>query len=164
MHKLVVTAFILAISASVHAYAGQIGTKAPSFELPDLNGRTISLEQFIGKVVFLDFWAPWCIPCKEELPELDTLYKKYDKEGFVVIAMSIDTVDRDVLTFLKKVPLNVRVLIDKKNEVSDAYRVSSLPTGFIISRDGIIMYQHRGFDKGFLPVYEKEITELLGKH
>ncbi len=161
MSKIIATALILIVIAPVYAYSVQIGARAPLFTLPDLNGRTISLEQFKGKVVFLDFWAPWCIPCKEELPELDTLLKKYGEEGFVVIGMSVDTSDKDVLTFLKKVPLSVHILIDKKNEVSDAYRVSSLPTGFIISRDGIIEYRHRGFDKGLLPVYEKEINALL---
>ena len=68
MNKLITTALILIIIAPVSAYGGQVGAKAPSFALPDLNGRTISLEQFKGKVVFLDFWAPWCIPCKQELP------------------------------------------------------------------------------------------------
>jgi peroxiredoxin len=163
MYKLIITALILVIIAPVYAYAGQVGGKAPLFSLPDLNGRTISLEQFHGKVVFLAFWAPWCIPCKEELPELEKLHQKYGKDGFEVIAISVDSTDKNVATFLKKFPLSVHLLIDKKNEASDAYRVSSLPTGFIISRDGIIVYRHRGFDKGSLQLYEKEINALLSQ-
>jgi peroxiredoxin len=161
MHRSIVAAFVLLLIVPVYVYAGQVGAKAPSFALPDLNGRTVSLERFQGKVVFLSFWAPWCIPCRDELPGLDTLSKKYGKEGFVVIAMSVDTAVQDISTFLKKVPLSVHIMIDERNEVSDAYRVTSLPTGFIIDRDGVVKYRHKGFERGFLPVYEKEITELL---
>jgi len=159
-----VAAFILFLIVPAYASADKVGAEAPSFSLPDLHGQTVSLERFKGKVVFLDFWAPWCRPCRDELAELDMLFKKYDKEGLVIIAVSIDTVVQDVSAFLQKVPLSVHVLIDGKNEASDAYRVSSLPTGFIIDRDGVIKYLHKGFDKGLLPVYEKEITELLKQH
>ena len=152
---------ILILFVPLHSYSGQIGTMAPAFSLVDLNGRTISLEQFSGKVVFLDFWAPWCIPCKQELPELDKLYKQFGKDGFEVIAISVEPSEKNVAAFLKKVPLSVHVLIDKKNEVSDAYRVSSLPTGFIIGRDGIIYRVLKGFSIESLPIYEKEIDALL---
>jgi peroxiredoxin len=161
MNKIIAAAFILVIIAPGYAYAGQIGAKAPSFALPDLNGRTISLEQFKGKVVFLDFWAPWCIPCKQELPELDKLYKTYRKDGFEVIGISIDSSEKNVAAFLQKLPLSVYILIDAKNEVSDAYRVSSLPTGIIIGRDGVIHRVHKGFSIESLPIYEKEIDALL---
>jgi len=86
MNKLIITALILVIIAPVYGYASQVGGKAPLFLLPDLNGRTISLEQFHGKVVFLAFWAPWCIPCNEELPELEKLHQKYGKDAIDVIA------------------------------------------------------------------------------
>lgn len=161
MNKLRVIAFILMIIAPVYAYPGQIGAKAPSFALPDLSGKTISLEQFNGKVVFLDFWAPWCVPCRQELPELDKLYVKYRKDGFEVIAISVDPSEKNVLAFLKKFPVSIYVLIDKKDEASDTYRVSSLPTGFILGRDGVIHRVHKGFSTESLPLYEKEIDALL---
>jgi peroxiredoxin len=157
----IITVLVLFFLVPVHAYSDQIGTMAPAFSLLDLNGRTISLEQFKGKVVFLDFWAPWCIPCKQELPELDRLHKKFGKDGFEVIGISIEPSEKGVAAFLQKVPLSVHVVIDKKNEVSDAYRVTSMPTGFIIGRDGIIHRVYKGFDKGSLPLYEIEIDGLL---
>ncbi len=121
----------------------------------------ISLEHFKGKVVFLDFWAPWCIPCRQELPELDALYKKYGSDRFEVIAVSMDPSEKNTAAFLRKFPLSVHVVVDVRNEVSDAYRVTSLPTGFIIGRDGVIKYQHKGFQSEDRVVYEKEIDELL---
>jgi peroxiredoxin len=157
----IVTVLTLLFFVPPHSYSDQIGTVAPAFSLVDVNGRTVALEQLRGKVVFLDFWAPWCIPCKQELPELDKLQKKFGSYGLEVIGISIEPSEKNVAAFLQKVPLSVHIVIDKKNEVSDAYRVSSMPTGFIIGRDGTIRCRHVGFDRGLLPLYEKEITELL---
>ena len=159
--KNIITVLVLLFVVPLPGYSGQIGTMAPAFSLVDLNGKVITLEQFKGKVVFLDFWAPWCIPCREELPELDKLNKKFHNEGLEVIGISIDASEKNVAAFLKKVPLGVHIVIDKKNEVSDAYRVSSLPTGFIIGRDGIIQRIHKGFSRESIPIYEKEIDALL---
>ena len=161
MNPFITIALILVFMAPIHAYSGQIGTTAPAFELHDLNGKTVSLEQFNGKVVFLDFWAPWCIPCRQELPELDKLYSKFSNDGFEVVGISIDPSEKNVAAFLQKVPLNVHIVLDKKNEVSDAYRVTSMPTGFIIGRDGIIQQVYKGFSMAFLPNYEKDIEMAL---
>jgi peroxiredoxin len=159
--KNIITVLVLIFFVPLPGYSGQIGTMAPAFSLVDVNGSVITLEQFKGKVVFLAFWAPWCIPCRQELPELDKLYKKYHNEGLEVIGISIDTSEKNVAAFLQKVALDIHVVIDKESEVSDAYRVSSLPTGFIIGRNGIIHRVYKGFDKGSLPLYEKEIDALL---
>ena len=161
VNKCIFTLLFLLFFVPIRCYSEQIGTMAPAFSLVDVNGSVVMLEQFKGKVVFLDFWAPWCIPCRQELPELDKLYKKFHDDGLEVIGISIDPSEKNVAAFLQKVPLSVHIVIDKKNEVSDAYRVSSLPTGFIVGRDGIIQRIHKGFDKGSLPLYEKEIDALL---
>jgi peroxiredoxin len=161
MMKTIVSALILLIMFPISSYSGQIGTVAPAFSLVDLNGKVVALEQFKGKVVFLNFWALWCGPCKEELPELDALFRKYREEGFDVIGVSVDPSGENVARFLQKKPVSFTILIDKKGDVADAYLFSSLPTGFIIGRDGTIKYKHMGFGKEFLPIFEKEITGLL---
>ncbi len=150
---------LMIMPASVHA--GQFLVTAPSFTLTDSIGKTVSLDDFRGKIVFLAFWAAWCAPCREELPELDRLYKKFNHEGFEVIAVSVDASESDVKNFLRKFPVNFPVLLDKRGSVNDAYRVSGLPTGFLIGKNGIIQHVHRGFGKEFLPMYEKEIEEML---
>jgi peroxiredoxin len=141
--------------------AGQFPEVAPSFTLVDLNGKSVSLEGFRGKIVFLVFWASWCAPCREELPELDRIYNKFDHQGFEVIAVSVDGSDSDMESFLRNFPISFPVLLDKQGDVNDAYRVSGLPTGFIIGKDGSIRYTHRGFGKEFLAIYEKEIEDLI---
>lgn len=156
-----VCALILVFMLPAYSYSGQIGTTAPAFRVLDVHGNEITLEQFQGKVVFLTFWAPWCIPCKEELPELDKLFKKFGNDRFVVIGIAMGSSAADISKFLQKVSVTFPVLLDTKNDISDAYRVSSLPVGFIISKDGVVRYKHMGFGSEFLPVYEKEITDLL---
>ena len=137
---------------------------APSFTLTDVSGETVSLNGFRGKIVFLIFWAAWCAPCREELPELDRLYKKHKNEGFEVIAVSVDASESDVENFLRKFPISFPVLLDKRGTVSDAYRVSGLPVGFLIGRNRMIRYIHRGFGRESLPIYDKEIEDLVKQH
>lgn len=146
---------------SVHS-AG-VGDNAPSFILKDLKGNTVTLDSLKGKVVFLDFWASWCGPCKEELPELEALYKKYSKEGFEVVGVSVDKSESKVVEFLEKRPVSFTILTDTKGQVAESFGLPGMPTGYFIGRDGVIQYKHVGFSKAFLPAYEKEIIELLKK-
>lgn len=159
--KIVILTLLLALTLPIIANASQVGTSAPDFSLMDLNGKAVTLKQFRGKVVFLDFWAPWCEPCREELPSLDALYKKYSNDGLEVIGIDIDTSEKLLAEFLQKVPVTFSVLIDRKGIIRREYYFRTSPTAFIIGRDGVIRYLHMGFGKEFLQMYEKEIAELL---
>ena len=159
--KIITIIIFLALTLPVFAKASQVGTSAPDFSLVDVNGKVVTLKQFSGKVVFLDFWAPWCDPCREELPALDALYKKYRSDGLEVIGIDIDYSEKLVAEFLQKVPVAFTILIDKKGVIRRGYSFRTLPTAFIIGRDGVIRYVHLGFGKEFLQLYEKEIAELL---
>ncbi len=158
--KVIVLTILLALTLPVGATAGQVGTSAPDFSLTDLKGNVVTLKQFRGKVVFLDFWVPWCDPCREELPALDALYKKYRNDGLEVIGIDIDSSEKLVAEFLQKIPVTFTVLIDKKGVIRREYNFRTLPTTFVIGRDGVIRYVHMGFGKEFLVMYEKEIDEL----
>ena len=159
--KVIIITLLLALALPVFANASQVGTSAPDFSLMDVNGKVVTLKQFTGKVVFLDFWAPWCDPCREELPELDALYKKYNSDGLEVIGVDIDDSEKLKAEFLQKFPVAFTILIDKKGIIRREYSFRTLPTAFIIGRDGVIQYVHMGFGKEFLQIYEQEITELL---
>lgn len=161
--KIASAAFILAclLIAPFKAYTAGIGEAAPAFSLKDMKGDTVTLDSMKGKVVFLDFWATWCDPCREEFPELDALYKKYGKDEFEVIGISVDKSESNVAEFLKKRPVSFTILTNTKDGVAEAYSLPGMPTGFIIGKDGVIKYRHVGFSKAFLPVYEREIIELL---
>jgi peroxiredoxin len=138
-----------------------VGSPAPAFELEDASGREVRLEDFKGKVVLISFWAPWCDLCRVELQELESLYKKYKRDGFEVIGIGLDTSTEGVTKMLRKVPLTYRVISDDKGKAADAYRVSGVPLSFFVGRDGVIRHRHAGFGQESLPLYMQEIEELL---
>ena len=143
------------------APAGEAAQKAPSFRLHDTAGAAIALEDFRGKVLLLNFWATWCTPCREELPELDRLYTKHRDQGLVVVGIAVDTSAERVSAFLKKRPVGFPVVVDTQGVGAESYRFSGLPAGFLIGRDGVIERRYRGSGKELLSLYEKDIEELL---
>ena len=146
------------------AFAAQEGTQAPGFNLRDLKGNVITLEQYTGKVVLLVFWAPWCVPCRDELPELDRLYKKFGDKGFIVAGIAEDASTEMVTNFLIKVPISFPMVIDRSHDAAEAYRLSNLPSGYLIARDGVVERRYRGSGRDMISWYEKDIEDLLKRN
>jgi cytochrome c biogenesis protein CcmG, thiol:disulfide interchange protein DsbE len=121
------------------------GKLAANFKLRDLHGNEVSLAAQRGKVVFLNIWATWCAPCREEMPSIESLYSNFkaDKD-FVVLAISQDTDGNAVGPYIKQNHLKFTVLLDPRNEVGEQYDVSGIPETFIIGRDGRIVAHHVG--------------------
>jgi len=161
MVKIIILTVIMLAIFPLLVYGAQVGETAPAFELQDLQGRTISLKDFRGKVVLLNFWAPWCRSCKALLPGLEALYAKYHKAGLEVISIGLNISEAGAKKLLQKIPLSFQVLLDSKEKTADSYRFSGLPASFIIGRDRAIKYRHMGFGKEFLSLYEKEVQILL---
>lgn len=116
---------------------------APGFTLTDLQGKEVSLSDFKGKVVFLNFWATWCPPCRREIPAFIELVEKYKDDGFIVLGVAVDPrefqgVDK-VKPFAEQMGINYPVLYDSKR-VSELYGgIRSIPTTFVINRDGKVV-------------------------
>jgi peroxiredoxin len=144
-----------------NALADQSASPAPAFSLTDLNGSRFSLDQYRGKVLFIAFWAPWCSSCREEFPELDRLHRKFLNDGFEVLGICEDATELAASLFLKNAPVSFTLAIDPRRSVAEAYRLSNLPSGYLIDRNGMIRYRYRGFDKTLVPIYEKDIRSLL---
>jgi len=161
--KIISTAFLFLLLFPFAADAAQVGGPAPAFSLRDTEGNTVSLERFQGKVVLLNFWATWCRSCKEELPGIDSLHKKYSSQGFTVLSVCIERSEAAVNKYLQKRQVSFPVLLDKNGEIADTYLLSGLPASFLIGKDGIIRHKHLGYGKEFLNLYEQEITDLLKK-
>jgi cytochrome c biogenesis protein CcmG, thiol:disulfide interchange protein DsbE len=117
-----------------------VGKEAPDFVLTDLNEKTHRLSDFRGKVVFLNFWATWCAPCREEMPSMEVLYKNFEKDGLVMLAVSIDrvTTTKDIPPFVKALNLTFPVLIDSWGKTDKPYKRKGVPETFIIDQQGII--------------------------
>jgi peroxiredoxin len=110
---------------------------APNFRLEMLNGKKVELKDFKGKVVFLNFWATWCGPCKEEMPSMEALHQQYKEKDFVMITISVDYEGvKPVKEFIEKQRYTFSVLLDPNCETLDLYEVKGIPTTFIIDKKG----------------------------
>ena len=125
--------------------AGWLGKAAPDFALTNLSGATVRLSDFKGKVVLLDFWATWCPPCREEIPELVQLQRQYASRGFTVLGVALDDEGAAVVKpVARKLRIHYPVLIGN-SEVAAAYGgIQALPTAFLIGRDGKILKSYVG--------------------
>ena len=117
-----------------------VGKVAPDFALTDINEKPIRLSDFRGKVVFLNFWATWCAPCREEMPSMEVLHKNFEKDGLVILAVSIDrvTTTKDIPPFVKGMNLTFPVLIDSWGKTDKPYKRMGVPETFIIDQQGVI--------------------------
>jgi thiol-disulfide isomerase/thioredoxin len=134
------------------------------FSLPSLQGEsTISSNAGKGKVMIVDFWASWCEPCKASFPAYNELLSKYAGKGLVIVGINIDNDKEKALGFLEETPANFLVAADPDKKVAAAYNLPTMPTAYIIGRDGSILYTHAGYHEGDLAGMEKEVETALNQ-
>lgn len=162
----IVLALALALASSFGApvaHAVGDGAVAPEIALKDLSGHPVKLAELKGKVVLVDFWASWCGPCREELPVLDALYKKYKERGLVIIGVGLDR-DADKLNkFLRALPLSFPVVHDPAGVVANKYEPPKMPSSYIIDKRGLIRHVHAGFKASDKALFEKQLNALLAE-
>jgi cytochrome c biogenesis protein CcmG, thiol:disulfide interchange protein DsbE len=154
---LVITA-LLAV-ASIQAS----GRTAPSLKLRAIDGSTVELKSFKGKIVLVDFWASWCLPCKAVFPALNDLHEELQATGVEVLAINVDEKRRNADAFLAGTPHTLRVLLDPRMTAADAFRVRQIPTAYVIDRKGIIRYTHEGYSVEAVETFRKEVAALLAE-
>ena len=126
--------------SKVGIQATKSGKKAPNFSLEDLKGKKSELKHFKGKVIFLNFWATWCGPCKEEMPSMEALYNQFKEKDFVFLTISVDYEGvKPVKEYIDKQRYTFPVLIDPKCETLDLFEVKGIPTTFLIDKKGIMI-------------------------
>jgi peroxiredoxin len=123
--------------------APRVGATAPDFSLLNLDGQPVSLSDFRGRLVLINFWATWCGPCEIEMPAIQAVYEKHQEEGFVVLAVAVDDSAKNVRRFINERGLTFQTLMDD-GSVSRAYRVFGLPASFFVGADGNIAAVHNG--------------------
>lgn len=122
-----------------------VGFMAPNFTLVDKDSNEVTLEQYRGKPVFVNFWASWCPPCREEMPYIQEAYDKYGDEIVFLLVNVTPGDSRDAaLKFMEVNQYDMPILFDLDGSVSDLYRANSIPTSFFIDKNGIIKVRHAG--------------------
>ena len=136
----------------------EIGQPAPGFELPSLSGNKISLADFQGDVVVLNFWATWCPPCRAEMPGIQEVYAQYQSQGLTVLAINAHEVKSLVDEFAFANGLTFPVLLDAQSIAMNRYQATGLPTTVVIDRDGMITHMQSG------PLTAPQLEALIQPH
>jgi peroxiredoxin len=143
------------------AQAGVEGKLAPDFTLKSRSGENIKLSELRGDVVMINFWASWCAPCRQEMPLLEEMHKKYSDLGFVLLGVNVEEDSSLAEDLLREIPVSFPILYDNTNAVTKLYKVVAMPSTVIVDRDGKMRYLHRGYLPGYEDEYVKQIKELI---
>ncbi len=141
--------------------------RAPDFTLRDLQGKPVQLSRVLGeKAVFLNFWATWCVPCREEMPTMERAYREYKAKGLEILAVSIDTgpesaAKKSVVQFMQELRLSFPALLDHEMKVAGLYRVFGIPATLLIDRRGMIRAVEVGPRDWFSPDSRQKLEDLL---
>ena len=125
-------------SSSVPAEGIKVGKLAPDFQLQSLDGQAVSLSDFRGKGVLLNFWASWCGPCRYEMPFLQRVYEERSGQGLVILSVNVGESQSKVKEFMESSNLSFLTLLDTSEKVALKYNIRAIPTTFFIDKDGII--------------------------
>lgn len=121
----------------------------------------LDLKAHQGKVVYLDFWASWCKPCRESFPWMNGLLAKYPPGDFTVITINLDAESEAMQRFLDKVPAKFDIYHDPSGQLAEQFRLEGMPTSYLIDASGKVVKRHLGFYTGDVKRYEREIEDLL---
>jgi len=154
------TAFTLALGLST-SHAGKANAPAPDFTLASNQGKNIKLSELSGQVVMINFWASWCGPCRQEMPLLDAMYKKYSPLGFTLLGVNVEEDSKPGKKLIRDLKVTFPILYDTSNKVSKMYNVQAMPTTVIVDRNGRVRYVHQGYAPGAEEKYAKEVSKLI---
>ena len=136
-------------------------TPAPDFTLLDPEGRQVSLKDFRGKVVFLNFWAAWCAPCRDEMPAMQRLYQEFKGKGFEIVGVNVKDRRTDALAFIKKLQITYPITLDPDGKVGELYGAFGMPLTYLIDRKGTVLARLMGPADWYTPGARQLIKTLV---
>jgi thiol-disulfide isomerase/thioredoxin len=157
--QFIFSSLLLVMSHSL--LAATVQGAAPDFTLKSLSGENLKLSELRGEVVMVNFWASWCGPCRQEMPLLEQLYKRYQPMGFTILGINVEEDIGAAKKVLQELPVSFPILFDQENIISERYQVSAMPSTFLLDRDGKLRYLHKGYQPGYEERYQAQIRELI---
>lgn len=150
-------ACVLVSSATIAASS----VAAPDFALKSNTGENLRLSELKGEVVMINFWASWCGPCRQEMPELAAIQAKYEDLGFTILGVNVEEDPTKANEMLAKKPVNFPILYDTENKVTKLFRVDAMPSTVLVDRDGNMRYLHKGYKPGDENTYTQKVKNLV---
>ncbi|MGZ5785647.1 MAG: TlpA family protein disulfide reductase [Ramlibacter sp.] len=150
----------LLMLAPLAARALERGAVAPDFALSGPSGP-VRLADFKGKTLYLDFWASWCVPCKQSFPWMNDMQAKYKDRGLRILGVNVDKNAADAAHFLERVPAAFALAMDPAGDLPRSYGVKAMPTSVLIGPTGQVLEFHAGFSQAELASREREIRQAL---
>lgn len=156
-------ALVWMLAAAAPAGAVEAGAPAPEVAARRLDApaETLSLRALRGKVVYVDFWASWCLPCRVSMPALDALYRRNRDRGFAVVGVNKDMEAGDAQRFMDHVKVSFPLVPDAGDAIAKAFDVKAMPSGYLLDRKGVVRYVHRGFTSQTATDLTGEVQKLL---
>ena len=158
--KWLLSLFLMSVSS--------IAVAKPSLEvlLADSAGQQVSLAEYKGKVVYVDFWASWCGPCRKSFPWMEKMHKQYAKDGLAVVAINLDPDSQDARHFLEQIAaegtdVGFALRYDPEGKVAGQFDLMGMPSSYVFNREGELVGQHTGFFRSKEGLYEQQLVELL---
>ena len=152
---------LIALCIVTSARAVRVGEAAPAFELAQADGKPVSLAQLRGNVVYVDFWASWCAPCKRSFPWMNALHDQHRGNGLVIIGINVDKRRSDANRFLRDVPAAFPIVFDTNGATPAAFDVKGMPSSYLIDRNGVVIAVEEGFHDDRAAALENRIRALL---
>ena len=159
--KLILIAILL-FAPSFFAYPANLGETAPAFSLESLSGsEPVELKSQAEKILYIDFWASWCGPCKLSFPSMIKLKELFKDDSFEIIAISVDADSKAAKKFLDSYKVNFQVALDPDGVVAEKYALPGMPSSFLLDQDRKLIAMHKGFRKSDFTKIKEEIEEAL---
>ncbi len=155
------TAVLLLTAVGAYAARGLVGADAPDFALRSNAGANLRLSEYQGDVVMLNFWATWCGPCRQEMPQLEKIHARYEQAGFTLLGINVDGDPEKARRMAEDVGVSFPVLFDDEKTVSKLYDIRAMPVTVFIDRDGRVRDIHHGYRPGVEAKYLDRVRELL---
>jgi cytochrome c biogenesis protein CcmG, thiol:disulfide interchange protein DsbE len=155
-------ASLLVACLTAPALAVDVGQPVPDIDLP---GSSVGakLSDLKGKVLYVDFWASWCGPCKQSFPWMNDMQKKYGAKGLQIVGMNVDAKREDADNFLKELPAQFAVAFDSKGESAKRFAIKGMPTAVLVGKDGKVLMVHQGFREQDRAELEAKLNDALNK-
>ena len=161
IHEFVILGLVVLAWAAGPASAVEAGQAAPAIALPNAQGAIVALDKLRGQVVYVDFWASWCGPCRRSFPWMNEMQKKYGDKGLAIVAVNVDKKRADADRFLSQLPATFPVVFDEAGVSPAAFGVKGMPSSYLIDARGNVVLVERGFLDVSSAELENRIKSLL---